>query len=162
MNCSTPGLPVHHQLLESTKTHVHCVGDAIQPSHPLSSLSSPTFNLSQHRDLFKWVSSSYQVAKGLEFQLQHQSFCWVGRTGKRSPKWRWLKDKKGKARTNRTKEGPRTRVRTSGKTNNTPGWPNIHRTGPGRDKHINRGPKASSLSLSLSLLRAGALFPSCL
>ena len=77
---------------------------------------------------------------------------------KRSPKWPWLKDKEGKAHTNRTKVGPRTGVRTSGKTKNTPGWPNLHRTGPGRDKHINRGAKASSLFL----LRAGALFSSCL
>ena len=73
MNLSTPGLPVHHQLPESTQTHVHCVGDAIQPSHPLSSPSPPALNLSQHQGLFKWVSSSHQVAKVLEFQLQHQS-----------------------------------------------------------------------------------------
>ena len=53
MNCSTPGLPVHHQLLESTQLHVHCVGDAIQPSHPLSSPSPPALNLSQHQGLFK-------------------------------------------------------------------------------------------------------------
>ena len=74
MNCSTPGLPVHHQLPESTQTHVHRVGDAIQPSHPLSSPSSPALNLSQHQGLFKWVSSSYYVARVLEVQLQHQSF----------------------------------------------------------------------------------------
>ena len=74
MDCSTPGLPVHHQLPEFTQTHVHCVSDAIQPSHPLSSPSPPTFNLSQNQGLFKWVSSSHQVAKVLEFQLQHQSF----------------------------------------------------------------------------------------
>ena len=74
MDCSTPGLPVHHQLLEFTQTHVHWVGDAIQPSHPLSSPSLPTFNLSQHQGLFQWVTSSHQVAKVLEFQLQHQSF----------------------------------------------------------------------------------------
>ena len=70
MTCSMPGLPVHYQLPESTQTRVHQVVDAIQPSHPLSSLSSPTFNLSQHQGLFKWVSSSHQVAKVLEFQLQ--------------------------------------------------------------------------------------------
>ena len=70
MNCSTLGLPVHHQLPEFTQTHVHWVSDAIQPSHPLSS-PSPTFNLSQHQGLFKWVISSHQVAKVLEFQLQH-------------------------------------------------------------------------------------------
>ena len=57
MDCSTPGLPVHHQLPEFTQTHVHWVGDAIQPSHPLSSPSPPAFNLSQHQGLFKWVSS---------------------------------------------------------------------------------------------------------
>ena len=85
-------------------------------------------------------------------------FQMLGRIGKRSPKWRWLKDKEGKARGNRTKEGPRTRVRTSGKTNNTPGWPNLHRTGPGREKHINRGAKSSSLSLS-PLLALGRSSP---
>ena len=74
MNCSTPGLPVHHQLLESTQTHVHWVGDAIQPSHLLSSPSPPALSLSQHQGLFKWVSSSHQVARILEFQLQHQFF----------------------------------------------------------------------------------------
>ena len=63
MNHSTPGLPVHHQLLESTQTYVHWVSDAIQPSHPLSSPSPPALNLSQHQGLFKWVSSSHQVAK---------------------------------------------------------------------------------------------------
>ena len=80
MNRSTPGLPVHHQLPESTQTHVHRVGDAIQPSHPLSSSSPPAPNLSQHQGLFKWVSSSHQVTKVLEFQLQHQSFQWTPRT----------------------------------------------------------------------------------
>ena len=74
MNCSTPGLPVRHQLPESTQTHVHCVSDAIQPSHPLSSPSPPPLNLSQHQSLFKWFSSLHQVAKILEFQLQHQFF----------------------------------------------------------------------------------------
>ena len=77
MNCSTPGLSVHHQLLESTQTYVHWVGDAIQPSHPLSSPSHPALNLSQHQGLFQWVSSSHQVAKILEFQLQPQSFQWI-------------------------------------------------------------------------------------
>ena len=66
-----PGLSVHHQLLEFTQTHAHQVGDAIQPSNPQS--SPPTFNLSQHQGLFKSVSSSHQVAKVLEFHLQHQS-----------------------------------------------------------------------------------------
>ena len=79
MNHSKPGLPIHHQLPESTKTHVHWVDDATQPSHPLSS-PSPTLNLSQHQGLFKWVSSSHQVAKVLKFQLQHQSFQWLFRT----------------------------------------------------------------------------------
>ena len=74
MDCSMPGFPVYHQLLELTQTHVHQVSDAIQPSHPLSSPSSPTFNLSQHQGLFQGVSSSHQVAKVLELQLQHQSF----------------------------------------------------------------------------------------
>ena len=77
MNRSTPGLPVHHQLPEFAQTHVHWVGDAIQPSHPLSSPSPPAPNPSQHRGLFQWVNSSHQVAKVLEFQLQHQSFQWL-------------------------------------------------------------------------------------
>ena len=68
MDRSTPGLPVHHQLPEPTQTHVHRVGDAIQPSHPLSSPSPPAFNLSQYQGLFQWVSSSYQVAKVLELK----------------------------------------------------------------------------------------------
>ena len=80
MDCSTPGLPVHHQLPEFIQTHVHWVGDAIQKSPPLSSPSPPAFNLSQHQGLFKWVSTSHQVAKVLEFQLQHQSFQWIFRT----------------------------------------------------------------------------------
>ena len=73
MDCSTPGLPVLHLLLQSTQTHVHWVGDAIQPSHPLSSPSPPDFNLSQHQGLLKWFRSSHQVAKVLDFQLQRQS-----------------------------------------------------------------------------------------
>ena len=72
-NHSTPGLPVHHQLLESTQTHVHWVSDAIQPLHPLSSPFPPALNLFQHQGLFQWVISSPQVAKVLEFQFQHQS-----------------------------------------------------------------------------------------
>ena len=80
MDCSTPGLSVHHQLPEFTQTHVHWVGDAIQPSHPLSSPSSPALNLSQHQGFFQWVSSLHHVAKVLEFQLQHQSFQWTPRT----------------------------------------------------------------------------------
>ena len=79
-DCSTPGFPVYHQLLEFTQTHVHCVGDAIQPSHPLSSPSPPVPNPSQHQGLFQLISSLYQVAKILEFQLQHLSFQWIFRT----------------------------------------------------------------------------------
>ena len=77
---SIPGLTVHHQLLRLTQAHVHWVGDAIQPSHPLLSASPTAFNLYQHHSLFKWVSSSHQVSKALEFQLQHQSFQWIVRT----------------------------------------------------------------------------------
>ena len=79
MDCSTPGFPVHHQLPELAQTHVHWVGDAIQPSHSLSPPSPPALNLSQHQGLFQWVSSLHQVAKVLEFQLQHQSFQWIFR-----------------------------------------------------------------------------------
>ena len=74
MNRSTPGLPVHHQLLEFTQIHAHLVGDAIQPSHPLSSPSPPAPKLSQHQGLFQCVNSSHEIAKALKFQLQHQSF----------------------------------------------------------------------------------------
>ena len=80
MNCSTPGLPVHHQLLEFMQTHVHQVSEATQPSHPLPSPSPPSLNLSPHQGLFKSVRSSHQVAEVLEFQLQHQSFQWTPRT----------------------------------------------------------------------------------
>ena len=73
MDCSTPGLPVPHQLLEFTQTHPHWVGDAMQPSHPVLSPSPPTFNLSQHQGLFQWVCSSHQVAKALEFQFNISS-----------------------------------------------------------------------------------------
>ena len=78
IDCSMPGLPVHHQLPEFTQTLIHWVSVAIQPPHPLLSPSLPAPNLSQHQGLFKWVSSSYQVAKVLEFQ--HQSFQWIFRT----------------------------------------------------------------------------------
>ena len=74
MNCSTPGLPVHHHLLEFTQTHVHRVHDAIQPSHPLPSPSSPAPNPSQHQSLFQWVNFLHEVAKILELQLYHHSF----------------------------------------------------------------------------------------
>ena len=75
MDYSTPGLPVHHQLLEFTQTHVHWVGDAIQPSHPLSSPSPLTLNLSQHQCLFKWVSSLHQVAKYWSYKYWIYK-CW--------------------------------------------------------------------------------------
>ena len=76
MNCSMPGFPIHHQLLEFTQTHVHRVGDAIRPSHPLSSPSPSPPNPFQHHGLFQWVNSSHEVAKELEFQPQHQlSLC---------------------------------------------------------------------------------------
>ena len=80
MDSSKPGLPVHHQLPEFTQIHVHWVGDAFQPSCPLLSPSPPALNLTQHQCLFKWVSSSYQVGKVLELQLQHQSIQWTSRT----------------------------------------------------------------------------------
>ena len=80
VDCSTLGLPVHHQLLEPIQTHVHWVGDDIQPSHPLSSPFPPALNLSQHQGLLQWDSSLHQVAKVLEFQLQHQSFQWTHTT----------------------------------------------------------------------------------
>ena len=79
MNCSTPGLPVHHQLPEFTQTHIRRVGDAIQPSHPLSSPSPPAPNPSQHQGLFQWVNSLHEAAKVLEFQPQHRSFQWTPR-----------------------------------------------------------------------------------
>ena len=81
MDCSTPGLPVHHQLPEFTQTHVHWVCDAIQPSHPLLSPSLPALNPFQHQGLFQWVRSSHQVDKVLELQLHHQSFQWIFRAG---------------------------------------------------------------------------------
>ena len=84
---STSGVPVHHQLPELAQTHVHQVRDAIQPSHPLLSHSPPAFNLSEHQDVFQWFSSLHQVAKVLQFQLQHQSFQWISMTGFL---WDWL------------------------------------------------------------------------
>ena len=81
MNHSTPGLPLHHQLPEFTQTHAQRVGDVIQPSHPLSVVPSPPApNPSKHQSLFQWVNSLHEVAKVLEFQLQHQSFQWTPRT----------------------------------------------------------------------------------
>ena len=80
MDCSTPGFLAHHQLSEFTQTHVHWVGDAIQPSHPLSSPSPLAPSPFQHHGLFRWVSCSHQVAKVFQFQLQHQAFRWTPRT----------------------------------------------------------------------------------
>ena len=80
MNRITPGVPVYHQLPESTQTHFHQVGDATQPSYPLSSPTSPALNLSQNQSLYQWVSTPHQVAKVLEFQLQCQFFQWTPRT----------------------------------------------------------------------------------
>ena len=79
MDCSTPGFPVLHYPPEFALTHFCWTGDAIQPSHPLLPASPPALNLSQHQELFQWVSSSHQWAKGLELRLQHQSFQWVFR-----------------------------------------------------------------------------------
>ena len=80
VNRSMPGFRVHHQLPEFTQTHVHRVSDAIQPSHPLSSPSPPTRNPSQQQGLIQWVNTSHEVAKVLEFHLQHQSFQWKPKT----------------------------------------------------------------------------------
>ena len=80
MDCSMPGLPVHHLLPELAQNHVHWVTDSIQPSHPLLSPSPPAFNHSQHQGVFQWVSSLHQVAKVLEFQLQHYPFQSIFRT----------------------------------------------------------------------------------
>ena len=77
MDCSMPGFPVHHYLPEFAQTHVHWVSDAILPSHPLQPPSPLALNLSQNQGFFQWVGSSHQVAKVLEFQLQHQSFQWI-------------------------------------------------------------------------------------
>ena len=77
MNCNTPGFSVLHYLLKFAQTHAHWIGNAIQPSHPLSPSSLPAFNLSHHQDLFRWVGCSHQVIKVLE--LQHQSFQWIFR-----------------------------------------------------------------------------------
>ena len=77
MDCSTPGSSVLRHFLEFAQIHIHWVGDAIQPSQPLSPASAPALNLSQRQGLSQWVSSSHQVAKILELQLQHQSFQWT-------------------------------------------------------------------------------------
>ena len=77
VDCSMPDLPVPHHLLEFAQVHVHCIGNAIQLSHPLMSSSPSVLDLSQHQGLFQWVICSHQMAKIL--QLQHQSFQWVFR-----------------------------------------------------------------------------------
>ena len=87
MKCSTPGFSVPHHLPEFAQVHVHWIGDAIQPSHPLSSRSPLALNLSQHQVLVHWVYSLHQVAKMLEFQLQHQFFQWTFRI---DFLWDWL------------------------------------------------------------------------
>ena len=104
MDGSIPDFPVHHQLLELAQTHVHWVGDAIQPSHPLSSPSFSAFNLSQHQGLFQWVGSSQQVAKVLELQLQHQSLQWIFMTWKHAllQNWSLVPKRLGKAGLNNT------------------------------------------------------------
>ena len=79
VDCSTPGFPDLHHLLEFAQTHVHWFGDTIQPSYPLSPPSPLSLNLSQHQGLFQWVDPSHQVAEVLELQLQHQSFQWIFR-----------------------------------------------------------------------------------
>ena len=78
MNCSMPGFPVLHYLPQFAQTHVHWFSDAIQPSHPLLP-PPPALNLSQCQDLLQWVGSSYQVARVLELQFQHQSLQWIFR-----------------------------------------------------------------------------------
>ena len=87
INYSKPGFPVLQYLLEFAETHVNCVGDAIQPSHPLLSSSSSALNLTQHQGLSQWISSSHQVAKISELQLQHQTFQWIFRV---DFLWYWL------------------------------------------------------------------------
>ena len=87
MDCSTPGFPVLHYLLELAQTRVLLVSDAIQPSHPLSPPSPPALSLFQHKGFFQWVSSLHQVAKILELQLQHLSFQWIFRI---DFLWDWL------------------------------------------------------------------------
>ena len=79
MDCSMTGFPVPHHLQEFAQVHVHCIGDAVQPYHPLTSSSPSAFNLSQHQRLFQWVGCLHQMTKILELQLQHQSFQWIFR-----------------------------------------------------------------------------------
>ena len=80
MDCSTPGLPVPHHLPEFAQHHVHCIGDAVQPSHPLTPSSPSALNFSQHQELFQWAVCLYHMTKILELQLQHQFFQWIFRT----------------------------------------------------------------------------------
>ena len=79
MDCSMPGFPVPHHLSEFAQVHVHCIGDAIQPSHPLMPASLSALNLSQHQGLFQWVICSHKMTTILELQLRHQSFQWIFR-----------------------------------------------------------------------------------
>ena len=76
-DCSRPGLPVLQHLLEFAQVYVHCIGVAVQPSHPLMASSPSTLDLSQHQGLFQWVVCVHQMTKILELQLQHQSFHWI-------------------------------------------------------------------------------------
>ena len=87
MDRSMPGLPVHHHLLEFTQTHVHWVGDAIQPPHPLSSPSPPAPNSSKHQSLFQWVNCSHEVAKVLEFPDPTQPVSWLGQRPEQDSLW---------------------------------------------------------------------------
>ena len=91
MDCSTPGLPVHHQHPELAQTHVHWVSDTMQPFHPLSSPSPPAFSLSQHQDFFQWASFLHQVAKVLEFSFSISPFN--GYSGLISSRVHWFKIK---------------------------------------------------------------------
>ena len=79
MDCNIPGLPVSHHLLDFEQVHVHCIGDAIQPSHPLMPSCPPALNLAQHQGLFQWVIRSHHMTIIPELQLQHQSFQWIFR-----------------------------------------------------------------------------------
>ena len=79
MDCSTPGFPVPHNLQELAQLHAYCIGDAVQPSCPLTPSSPSALTLSQHQGLFQWVICSHQMTKILELQLQHQSFQWISR-----------------------------------------------------------------------------------
>ena len=88
MDCSTPGLPVPHHLSEFAQVHVHCIGGAIQPSHPLMPSFPSALNLSQHQGLFQWINCLHQM-KILELELQHQSFQWIFRVDLPSDRLVW-------------------------------------------------------------------------